>query len=116
MDIKKIQFPKILNKYSSNILLSCCYNPLKGDNDILSMLLKQVSFIGNLNINCLEYSKNEKVSTFYSSQFEYGTIVLINTLTRVGKKSATINDNAISTNIFDESFKTCIVKSNLSDF
>ena len=102
MDIKKIQFPKILNKHSSN--------------DILSMLLKQVSFIGNLNINCSEYSKNEKVSTFYSSQFEYGTIVLINTLTRVGKKSATINDNAISTNIFDESFKTCIVKSNLSDF
>ena len=59
-------------KNSSNILLSCCYEPPKGDNDILSMSLKQVFkkstaekkpyyLAGDLNINCLEYFENEKV-------------------------------------------------------
>ena len=50
---------------------------LIGDNDILSMFLKQVFeksavgkkphyLIGDLNINCVEYFENEKVSTFCS--------------------------------------------------
>ena len=51
---------------------------LIGDNDILSMFLKQVFekstvekkphyLIGDLIINCVEYFENEKVSTFCSS-------------------------------------------------
>ena len=99
---------------------------IKGDNDILSMFLKQVfkksaaekkpyCLVGDLNINCLEYFENEKVSTFYNSLFEYGTIALINKPTRVAKTSATIIDNVITTNIFDESLKKGIIKSDLSD-
>ena len=49
-------------KNSSNILLSCCYKPPKGDNGILSMFLKKVFkkytaekklyyLIGDLNMN-----------------------------------------------------------------
>ena len=64
----------------------------EGDNDILSMFLKQVFkkstaekkpyyLIGDLNINCLEYFENEKVSTVDNSLFECGTIALINKLT-----------------------------------
>ena len=52
--------------------------------------------IGDLNINCLEYFENEKVSTFYNSLFECGAIALINKPTRVAKKSATIIDNVIN--------------------
>ena len=113
-------------KNSSNQLLSCCYKPPKGDNDILSMFLKQVFkkstaekkpdyFIGDLNINCLEYFENEKVSTFYNSLFECGAIALINKPTGVAIKSASITDNAITTNISNESFKKSIIKSDLSD-
>ena len=123
---KEILSLEVSCKNSSNILLSCCYKPPKGDNDILSMFLKQVFkkstaekkpyyLIGDLNINCLEYFENEKVSTFYNSLFECGAIALINKPTRVAKKSATINDNVITTNIFNESLKKGIIKSDLSD-
>ena len=123
---KEILSLEILYKNSFNILLGCCYKPLKGDNDILSMFLKHVFeksaaekkpyyLLGDLNINCLEYFENEKVSTFHNSLFEYGAIALINKPTRVGKKSATIIDNVITTNIFHESLKKSITKFNLSD-
>ena len=113
-------------KNSSNILLSCCYKPPKGGNDILSMFLKQVFkksaaekkpyyLIGDLNVNCLDYFENEKVSTFHNALFECGAIALINKPTRVAKKSATIIDNVITTNLFNESLKKGIIKSDLSD-
>ena len=93
---KEILSLNVSYKTSSKILLSCCYKPPKGDNHILRMFLKQVfqkSFaekkpyylIGDLNINYLEYFGNEKVSAFYKSLFEYGTIALINKPTRVSK-------------------------------
>ena len=41
---KEILSPETLNKNPSNILSSCCYKPLKGDNNILSMFLKQVCY------------------------------------------------------------------------
>ena len=105
-------------------LLSCCYEPHKGDNDILSLFLKQAFknsaaekkpyyLIGDLNINCLEYLENEKNSTFYNSLFECGAIASINNPTQVAKKSATIIDNVIIINIFKESLKKGIIKPNL---
>ena len=94
-------------------------------NDILTKVLEQCLenstaakkpyyLIGDLNINCLAYFKNEKVSIFYSSLFECGVIALINKPTQVPKKPATIIHNAITTEIFDESLKKCIIKSDLS--
>ena len=71
--------------------------------------------IGGHNINCLEYIENKKVSTLYNSLFEYAAIALINKPTRVAKKSATIIDNVITTNIFHESLKKSIIKSDFSD-
>ena len=71
--------------------------------------------IGDLNINCLGYFENEKVSTFYNLVFECGVIALINKPTQVAKKSATIIDNVITTNIFNESLKKGIIISDLSD-
>ena len=67
---------------------------------------KPCYLIGNLNIYCLEYYENEKVSTFYYSLFEFGVIALINKPTREAKKSATLIDNVIT--IFDEFFKNKI--------
>ena len=66
--------------------------------------------IGDLNINCVEYFENEKVSTFCNSLFECGAIALINKPTEVGKKSAAIFDSGITTNIFNESLKKDIFK------
>ena len=65
---------------------------------------KPYYLVGDLNINCLEYFENEFLA-FYNSLFEYGAIALINKPTRVAKKSATIIDNVITTNIFDDSLK-----------
>ena len=59
---------------------------------------KPYHLIGDLNINCLEYFENEKVSTFYNSLFKCGAIALINKPTRVAKNSATIIYNVITTN------------------
>ena len=56
---------------------------------------KPYYLVGDLN-------ENQKVSAFYNSLFEYGAIALINKPTRVGKKSATIIDYAITTNVFHE--------------
>ena len=69
---------------------------------------KPYYLVGDLN-------ENQKVSAFYNSLFEYGAIALINKPTRVGKKSATIIDYAITTNVFHESWKKGITKSDLSD-
>ena len=76
---------------------------------------KPYYLIGDISINCLEYFENEKVSTFYCLLFEYGAIAFINESTRVAKKSATVIDNVITTNIFDESLKKDIIKFDLSD-
>ena len=76
---------------------------------------KPYYFIGDLNINCLEYFENEKVSTFYSSLFEIGAIALINKPTRIAKKPATVTGNVTTTNIFDKSLKKGIVKSDFLD-
>ena len=123
---KEILFLGVSCKNSSNILLSCCYKPPKGDNDILSMFLKQVFkkstaekkphyLVGDRNINCLEYFENKKVSTFYNSVFECGANALINKTTRVAKKYATIIDNIITTDLFNEALKKGIIKSDISD-
>ena len=51
----------------------------------------------------------------FFSLFECGAIALINKPARVAKKSATISDNVITTNIFNESLKKGTIKSDLSD-
>ena len=75
---KEILSLEISCKNSSNILVSCCYKPPKG---ILSMFSKQV---------------------FKKSAAEKKPYYLIGDLNRVAKKSASIIDNVITTNIFDE--------------
>ena len=75
---KEILSLEISCKNSSNILLSCCYKPPNG---ILSMFSKQV---------------------FKKSAAEKKPYYLIGDLNRVPKKSATIIDNVITTNTFDE--------------
>ena len=125
MNIKKY-FPCKYRIKIHLIYLSCCYKPPKGDIDIVIMFLEQVFLkpaaekkpyylIGDLNINCLEYFKNEKVSTFYNALFGYGAIFLINKPTRIAQKSTAIIVNVITTNIFNESLKKGIIKSDLSD-
>ena len=59
--------------------------------------------------------ENEEVLTFYNSLFHYSTIALISKQTRVTKRSATIIDNVITTNMFHEYLKKGIIKSDISD-
>ena len=72
---------EISNKNFSDILMSCCYKSPKGDNDISSMFLKQAFkkyiaekktyyLVGVLNINCLQYFENDKVSISTSKSLQ----------------------------------------------
>ena len=80
---KEILSLEVSCKNSSNILLSCCYKPPKGDNDILSMFLKHV---------------------FKKSTAEKKPYYLIGD-----------HHNVITTNIFNESLKKGVIKSDLLD-
>ena len=71
--------------------------------------------IGDHNINCLRYFENKKDSTFCISLFECGAIALINKPTWEAKKSATIIDNIITTNICDESLIKGTIELNFLD-
>ena len=108
---KEILFQKISNKTSTDILLSCCYKPPKGDINIWSIFLKPVYYLlGDLYINCLEYSGNEHVATFHCLLLDYGAM---NNSTQ--RKSATTIVNAITTCILSKFLKKDIIKSGPSD-
>ena len=117
---------EIINKETKNILLSCVYKPPTGDNEVLSTFLlrsiedskyerKKLFTIGDFNLNCFCYGKNEKITNFYDSLFSQGAFPLITKPTRVAGDSATLIDNIITTEIFDANLKKGIIKHDLSD-
>nr|XP_047124237.1 uncharacterized protein LOC124806962 [Hydra vulgaris] len=66
-------------------------------------------------MNCFIYNDNNKVRNIYDSIFEAGAFPLINRPTRVTKYSATLLDNIITTDIFNNDIKKGIIKTDISD-
>ena len=65
----------------------------------LNNILQKVSYenkkcfvVGDFNKGCLKYQEKSEINNFYNNIFERGTIPLINKLTRVTTKTATIID------------------------
>ena len=110
-----------------NILLSCYYRPPSGDSENLSTFLqnniieksvseKKISYmIGDFNMNCLKYHENVKTRYFCDNIFEKDTIPIINRPTRISEHSASLIDNILTTDIFNNSLKKGIIKSDVSD-
>ena len=124
---KEIFFTEIPKGNDKNILLSCCSTPPNGDIESLSGILqnkiteksvseKKISYkIGDFNMNCLKYHENAKTKPFYYNIFEKGVIPIINRPTRISEHSASLIDNILTANIFKNSLKKVIIKSDVSD-
>ena len=124
---KQILTIEISRENDKNILLSCCYRPPSGDSENLSTFLqnniiekfvskKKISYmIGDFNMNCLKCHENAKIKYIYDNIFEKGTIPIINRPTQMSKHLASLIDNILTTDIFNNSLKNGIIKSDVSD-
>ena len=72
--------------------------------------------IGDFNMNCLKYHENAKTKYFYDKIFKKGAISIINRPIRISEQqSASLTDNILMTDIFNNSLKKGIIKSDVSD-
>ena len=67
--------------------------------------------IGDFNMNCLKYHENAKTKYFYDNNSEKGVISIMNRPTRISEHSASLIDNTLTTDIFKNSLKKGIIKS-----
>ena len=66
-------------------------------------------------MNCLKYHENAKTKYFCDNIFEKGTIPIMKRPTRISEHSASLIDNNLATDIFNNSLKKGITKSDVSD-
>ena len=95
---------EIINKTTKNIIVNACYRPPNAKikpfkthaTKILNALHKKNQkkfFVGDFNINSLDYDSNSKVKGFIDNMFSKGLISVINKPTRVSKQSMTCIDH-----------------------
>ena len=65
-------------------------------------------------MNCLKHHKG-KTKHFYNKIFEKDAIPIINLPTRNSERSASLIDNILTTDIFNNSLVKGIIRSNVSD-
>ena len=71
--------------------------------------------IGDFNMNCLKYHENAKTKYFYNNILGKGFIPIINRPIWISENSASLIDNILTTDIFNNSLKKGINKSDVSD-
>ena len=117
---------EIINKSTKNILISAFYRPPNGKMKSFKAHIKHIFernlhknqkmfFLGDYNLNCLDYEKNTKVRSFLNLLFSYGMIPTINKPTRITKNTATAIDNIFINSFFNSSLMTGIIKTDISD-
>ena len=123
---KEILTIEISRENDKNILLSYCNRVPSGDSENLSTFLqnsiieksvseKKSSDMIGVCLNCLKYHENAKTKYFYDNIFEKGAIPIINRPTRISEHSASLIDNILTIDIFNNSLKKGIIKSNVCD-
>ena len=124
---KEILTIEISRENDKNILLSCYYMPPCGDSENLCAFLqnkiieksvseKKMSYIiGDSKMNCLKYHENDETKHSYENIFKKDAIPITNGPTRISENSASLIDNILATNIFNNSLKIGIIKSDVSD-
>ena len=75
---------------------------------------KKKFFVGDYNLNCIDYHENNKIN-FFDLLFRHGMIPVINKPTRLTKKCAAAIDNIFINSFFSDSFKTGIIKTDFLD-
>ena len=66
-------------------------------------------------MNRLKYHENAKIKQFYDNIFRKGSIPIRNCPTQIPEHSASLNDNILTTTIFNSYLKKDRIKSDVSD-
>ena len=114
------------DKKSKNTLISCVYRPPAGKlkpfksylKDIFrknERLQKSLYFIGDFNLNVLDYETNTKVKHFFNLLFQHGLIPVINKQTRAKNKSITAIDHIITNTFLKSKISAGILKIDITD-
>ena len=116
---------EIFDSKQKNIISSTIYRPPSGRMAEFKKIFKNVTlktrgrivyFVGDLNLNVLDYSSNKVVQNFINLTFQNGLFPLINKPTRITRKSSTAIDNIITNNYSNNSFpQSGIVKTDITD-
>ena len=117
---------EIIRKNQKNIILSCIYRPPRRDPHIFTSKVKELVernkqkqkpliLIGDLNLNSLDYAKNNHVQNFFNLAFENGVFPVINRPTRIPKTSETAIDHILTNTILDFEVHSGIIKNDISD-
>ena len=117
---------EIMHKNSKNIIVNTCYRPPNANikplkahiTKILNSLCKKnqkIFFVGDFNINSLDYANNSKVKGFIDGMFSKGLISVINKPTRVSKHSMTCIDHIYTNSFINQDLTTGIIKTDISD-
>ena len=117
---------EIINKFSKNYIITCCYRPpngkVKNFNNHLNKIFDKAKcekkgffILGDVNLNCFNYNDNLDVRDFYNNTFQHGAIPLINRPTRVTTSTATLIDNIMTNSFFEASLQKGIIKTSISD-
>ena len=72
-------------------------------------------FVGDFNLNVLDYDKNKKIKNFFDLMFQHGLIPVINKPTRVTRRSASAIDHIVTNSFLNTKIKTGIIQTEVSD-
>ena len=76
---------------------------------------KNIFFVGDFNINSLDYSTNSKAKYFVDHMFSKGMLLVINRPTRVFKQSMTCIDHIYTNSFINQELLSGVIKTDLSD-
>ena len=106
--------------------MSTCYRPpntkitplKKHITHVFNKLLKEnkkIFFVGDFNINSLDYSTNTKVISFIDHMFSKGMMSVINKPTRISKNSVSCIDHIYTNSFINHEILAGIMKTDVSD-
>ena len=116
----------LLHEKRRNTLFNVVYRPPYGKIEPFENFLKKLLFKNknssknyyiarDFNLNMLDYDKDKKVQGFLNLIYQNGVIPTTNKPTRVTRKTAVSIDPIITNSFVENTFKTAIIKSDVSD-
>ena len=112
-DVKNIIFNIIYRPLDGN--LEVCENYVQSNRSINSIRNKSVTLTGNFNINVLDVEQIKKVQNIVNLMFQFGLVPTVNKPTRVTNKTISAIDHIIKNSIYNNNFKTTIIRTDMSD-
>ena len=117
---------EIINKRCKNIIVNTCYRPpnakitpfkihITSIFQRLSKENKKVFFIGDFNMNSLDYTTNDKVRKFIDLMFSNGMLSVINRPTRISQNKFSCIDHIYTNSVINSNTISGIVKTDISD-